>query len=349
MSSEGYLIDATTRHQIYVQRHAGSNLKEVAKFITLAIATAKDRVSAGLSVYGTKRYEKQIEVLQSDLRGIYAEMKGQAQADLSDFAVHESAFSAAMLGATVSVGVQVSTPSAQIVVSSALTRPMALEARKKGVQKISISGALDQFGSKKAAEIISEIQIGAALGETIQSIAKRITGLEILQREQATALVRTLTNHVAATARMETLRANGDILEGKRRVATLDGRTSATCRALDGTVVPLDAPSPPFHWSCRTSEMPVIKAQYRREIPGSTRPSKGADGIEQVSSKTTYQEWLARQPAAFQKDVLGPSRYALFSKGELTLDRFVDDNGRTLTLDQLKAKQPTAFERAGLN
>lgn len=348
MSSEGFLIDAATRHQIYVQRHAGSNLKKVAKFITQAIATAKKRLAGGLSEYGTKRYEMQIEALQSDLRGIYAEMKGQAQADLSDFAVHESIFSAAMLGGAVSVGVQVSTPSAQMIVSSALTNPMRLEARK-GVQKISISGALDQFGSKKAADIISEIQIGAALGESTQAIARRITGLEMLQREQATALVRTVTNHVAATARMETLRANDDILEGKRRVATLDSRTSATCRALDGTVVPLDAPSPPFHWSCRTSEMPVLKVQYRREIPGSTRPSKGANGIEQVSSRTTYQEWLARQPAAFQKDVLGPSRYALFSKGELTLDRFVDDNGRTLNLEQLKAKQPAAFERAGLN
>lgn len=348
MSSEGYLIDATTRHQIYVQRHAGSNLKEVAKFITLAIATAKDRVSAGLSVYGTNRYEKQIEALQSDLRGIYAEMKGQAQADLSDFAVHESVFSAAMLGATVSVGVQVSTPSAQMVVSSALTRPMALEARKKGVQKISISGALDQFGSKKAAEIISEIQIGAALGEPTQAIARRISGLEMLQRDQATALVRTVTNHVAATARMETLKANDDILKGWRWISTLDSRTSHMCQARDQQLYGWDDPRPPGHWNCRSSALPVLKDQYAREIPGSTRPSKGSDGTEPVSSKVTYQSWLERQPAAFQKDVLGPSRYALFSKGELTLDRFVDDNGRTLTLDQLKAKQPAAFERAGL-
>lgn len=47
------------------------------------------------------------------------------------------------------------------------------------------------------------------------------------------------------------------------------------------------------------------------------------------SSKTTYGEWLARQPAAVQEDVLGPARYKLFSKGELSIDRFVDDDSRT--------------------
>ncbi|WP_330208677.1 phage minor head protein [Pseudomonas sp. Z13] len=347
MSSEGYLIDATTRHQIYVQRHAGSNLKKVAAFIKKAIEAAKDRVAGGLTPYGTKRYERQIEALQSDLRGIYAEMKGQAQADLGDFAVHESTFSAEMLGLTVRAGLQVSTPSAQMVVSSALTKPMALEARK-GVQKISISGALDQFGSKKAAEIISEIQIGSALGEPSQVIARRISGLEMLHRDQAESLVRTVTNHVASTARMETLKSNDDILKGWRWISTLDSQTSSMCQARDQHLYGWGDPRPPGHWNCRSSALPVLKDEYAREIPGSTRPSKGADGTQPVSSKASYQSWLERQPAAFQKDVLGPSRYALFSKGELTLDRFVDDNGKTLTLEQLKAKQPAAFERAGL-
>lgn len=92
----------------------------------------------------------------------------------------------------------------------------------------------------------------------------------------------------------------------------------------------------------------MLKAEYRREIPGSTRPAVGPNGVEQVSSKTTYGEWLARQPAAFQKEVLGPARYELFSKGDLSIDRFVDDNGRQYTLDQLKNLEPHAFELAGI-
>ena len=347
MSSEGYLTDATTRHQVYVQRYAGGNLKRVASLISKAIKTAKDRVTAGLSAYGTNRYNSQIETLQGDLRAIYDDLKGRAQLDLGEFATYEAEFNATMLGKVVRAVVQLNVPSAEMVVSAALADPLILEARK-GAQRISIGGALDQFGTKKAAEIIGEIQIGSSLGETSQQIGRRLTSIHQLHQDQASSLVRTMTNHVASTARMETLKANDDILKGKRRIATLDGRTSPFCRSIDNQVVPLDAPSPPFHWNCRTSEIPVLKDEYAREIPGSTRPSVGPDGAAAVSSKTSYQDWLSRQPAAFQRDVLGPARYKLFTKGELSLDRFVDDDGKTLNLQQLKDLEPLAFERAGL-
>ncbi|WP_434681351.1 phage head morphogenesis protein [Pseudomonas sp. R1-18] len=347
MSSEGYLEGETTRHQIYLELLALGNAKKAAKFIYTAIKAAQERIAEGLSAYGTRRYEQQIRALQNDLAAVYGSMKGQIQLDLRELSVVESKFSIELMGQVVRPVVQLNTPSPQMIKAAALSEPMKLEART-GVQKISISGALDQFGTKKSAEIIGEIQIGAALGETTPQISRRLAGLHQLQRDQATALVRTVTNHVAATARMETLNANDDILEGKKRIATLDGRTSPVCRSLDGTVVPLSAPSPPFHWNCRTSEIPWLKAEYRREIPGSTRPSVGPDGAKPVRSNTTYQEWLERQPASFQREVLGPSRYALFSKGELTLDRFVAANGKTLTLDQLRELEPLAFKRAGL-
>ena len=348
MSSEGYLTDATTRHQVYVQRYAGGNLKRVASFISKAINTAKARVAAGLSAYGTRRYTSQIETLQGDLRGIYDDLKGRAQLDLGEFAAYEAEFNATMLGKVVRAVVQLSVPSAEMVSAAALIDPLQLEARK-GIQRISISGALDQFGTKKAAEIIGEIQIGSSLGETSQQISRRLTGIHQLQQDQAASLVRTMTNHIASTARVEVLKANDDILKGMRRIGTLDSKTTLFCMSIDQTIIPLDGPRPPYHWGCRTTIVPVLKDEFAREIPGSTRPSIGPDGVALVLSKTSYQEWLARQPAAFQRDILGPNRYALFSKGELTLDKFIDDNGKTLTLQQLKGLEPLAFERAGMN
>lgn len=347
MSSEGYLTDATTRHQIYVQRYAGGNLKRVASFISKAINTAKARVTAGLSAYGTKRYTSQIETLQGDLRGIYDDLKGRAQLDLSEFATYEAEFNARMLGKVVKVVVQLNVPPAEMVVAAALVDPLVLEARK-GAQRISIAGALDQFGTKKAAEIIGEIQIGSSLGETSQQIGRRLTSIHQLHQDQASSLVRTMTNHVASTARMETLKANDDILQGWRWISTLDSKTSAMCQARDQHLYGWSDPRPPGHWGCRSNALPVLKDEFAREIKGSTRPSVGPDGATPVSSKTSYQEWLSRQPAAFQRDVLGPARYKLFTKGELSLDRFVDDNGKTLTLKELKELEPLAFEQAGI-
>lgn len=347
MSVDGYLEDEATQHQIYLLLLAQGQLQDVAVFIEKAIKVAERRVADGLSAYGTRRYEVQIQALQQELTTVYSVMKEQLQLDLGKMAVVESQYNIKLLEQVVRPVVRLSTPSAQIISAAATSSPLQLESRA-GIQRISISGALDDFGTKKSAQIIGEIQIGSALGETTPQISRRLSSLHQLQRDQATAIVRTMTNHVATTARVETLKENDDILIGMRRVATLDSRTSLFCMGVDQTVIPLDGPRPPYHWNCRTTLIPVLKPEYSREIPGSTRPSVGPDGAKPVSSKSSYGEWLARQPAAFQKEVLGPARYKLFSKGKLPLHRFVDTNGKTLTLEQLKQKEPAAYKRAEL-
>ncbi|MNR02769.1 Phage Mu protein F like protein [compost metagenome] len=267
--------------------------------------------------------------------------------DLTDFGAYEAEFNVTMLGKAVKAVVQFNVPAPEMVAAAALADPLELEARK-GLQRISISGALDQFGTKKAAEIIGEIQIGSALGETSQQIGGRLSSVHQMQQDQASALVRTMTNHVASTARAQVMESNDDILQGWRWISTLDKHTTPMCQDRDQHLYGWDDPKPPGHWNCRSSSVPVLKDEFAREIKVSTRPAVGPNGAELVSSKTTYQEWLSRQPASFQRDVLGPNRYELFTKGELTLDKFVDDNGKTLTLAQLREKESAAFERAGL-
>lgn len=541
MSNRGFLEDAATRHQIYVERFAGGSLKALAVFLLRALTMAKSRVADGLSAYGTARYDKQIAALHQDLLGVYSEMGEESLGQLRDFGVYEATYNATLLGKAVKAVVQLNTPSPQIVSAAALVQPMRLETGKRHA-KLNIAGALDQYGVKKSAEIVGEIRMGSALGETSNQIAARLNSMGVLQRSQAEALTRTMTNHIATSARTQTLQENADILDGMRIIATLDSRTTILCASLDQDVIALDAPGPPFHWNacakgsmvstsggpvaiedvrvgdfvlthsgryrpvtavmakiddgeyrkistadgiattltidhpvlcvdkgwmaagdietgdrligayfangippaevwkfmdqsevsaahaihtetierltdysfssfipgdscsasgrgfetvdtarsgpfiawfssevteidemagsqwvynlsvhhdetyvvdsmlvhnCRTTVVPVLKAEYARDIPGSTRPSKGADGVAPVNSKTSYPEWLARQPASFQKDVLGRTRYELFSKGKLDIDKFVD-NGRTLTLDQLREREPESFDRAGL-
>lgn len=71
--------------------------------------------------------------------------------------------------------------------------------------------------------------------------------------------------------------------------------------------------------------------------------------IGRVPAATTYQDFLARQPVAFQDSVLGKARGQLFRKGGLKLDQFVDRAGNELTLAQLAATRPEAFIKAGLD
>lgn len=348
MSAEGYATDASTRHQVYVQRFGAGQTGKAVKFIRKAISRAKETVRNGLSQYATARYNSQLEALRKDLKAIYGDMTEQQLLNLGEFAEYEYRFNSSLLGKLVKASVKLNQPSAEVIAEYVLNDPLELHIGA-GRKRYRIASVLAQFGDKKTADIISEIGIGHSLGETQRQIVRRLTSLGVSHEDQAAALVSTVTNHASASARSKQLQDNDDILKGKQDIATLDGRTTPFCRSIDHRIVPLDGPSPPYHWRCRTTQIPVLKDEYAREIPGSVRPAVGPDGAQQVSSKTTYGEWLARQPESFQKEVLGPTRYKLFSKGELSIDRFVDgESGQQYTLDQLKDLEPHAFQEAGL-
>jgi len=68
-----------------------------------------------------------------------------------------------------------------------------------------------------------------------------------------------------------------------------------------------------------------------------------------VPAKTTYGQFLSRQSAAFQNDILGPTRGKLFRSGGLTLDKFVDKTGAEIPLRDLSKFHADAFRSAGLD
>jgi hypothetical protein len=93
---------------------------------------------------------------------------------------------------------------------------------------------------------------------------------------------------------------------------------------------------------------PVIKSWRELgfdmdETPASTRASMNG----QVPADMTYQQWLRKQSAARQNEVLGIKKAKLFREG-LDLDRFVNLNGKEFTLDQMRQRDAAAFARAGL-
>jgi len=207
--------------------------------------------------------------------------------------------------------------------------------------------------------LIGAILRGLVEGETVGQIVRRIRGTRANRfrdgvlattRHNAEAIARTAVIHVSNIARQETLTANADVLKGVQWVATLDSRTCPECQGLDGKVFPLDkGRRPPAHVNCRCTISPVLKS-FRQlgidadEIPPATRAS--IDG--QVPETTTYNQWLRRQSASVQDEALGPTRGALFRRGELSVSQFTNRTGRVFTLDELRGREPEAFDRANL-
>ena len=148
------------------------------------------------------------------------------------------------------------------------------------------------------------VRNGLLTGETTPSIAKRLIGqlqfgesaktarqlvaaggeLTAVADNQIMALVRTSINQVANAASQQVYEANQDITKKYRYIATLDTRTSARCRALDGREFEYGkGPTPPQHFNCLPGDALVapcgrIAAAYRRRYKGFLYVIKTADG-----------------------------------------------------------------------
>lgn len=226
-----------------------------------------------------------------------------------------------------------------------------------------VSKAFRGIAVDQAERFSQVVRQGLLTGEPTPAIAKRLIGnLEFGERArnvrqlvaaggQATAvadnqvvtLVRTSINQVANSASQQVYEANQDITKRYRYVATLDTRTSAICRALDGKTFEYGkGPTPPQHFNCRSTTIPVIDYDELgfTPPPAGTRASQGG----QVPANESYGQWLAKQDLPTKAKALGAGKVAYFDKlsekygPQNALAKLVRDDGSELTLDNLRAR-----------
>jgi len=335
MSTNENLEDGFTRHQVFVQRYAKGREREAMLHIDRMIDKAVDQLRSGrLTEFGEQRAKQIIVDLRRMMSELGFEYSERMIREMAEFADYEAEFTFDLVGQHVIADLTL--PSPGQIQAAIFTDVMNLEPTKG----YTIRDALSEFNTRKQNQIIQQIRDGVVLGQTIDQVASNITSLAPVQRRQAATLARTITNRVSIKARETTMRENDDVVEAYKWVATLDSRTSLVCAGRDGQVYKdIDKnPKPPAHFNCRSTITYVVKPEFDlgANIEGE-RPSIGPDGdVTLVNDKTTYSQWLRRQPQAFQDEILGPGRAALFRKGTIPLDRFVDENGRELSLAELR-------------
>jgi hypothetical protein len=178
------------------------------------------------------------------------------------------------------------------------------------------------------AEIVDRIRGTAASGFE--------DGISARLRDKVDGVVKTTTVEVTQSVREKVWKKYRKHISGLVWSAVLDSLTSALCRGLDGRVAPLfgmedtldpglprlEPPTlrPPAHFRCRSIMAAIV------------------DGI--LPRQTSYEQWLTKQPADVQKDILGPRRFRLLETGTLDFSRLFDGpTGRPLTLADLKVRE----------
>ena len=226
-----------------------------------------------------------------------------------------------------------------------------------------VSKAFRGIATSQAEQFSQVVRNGLLTGETTPSIAKRLIGslqfgeeaktvgqiaaaggqLTQVADNQIIALVRTSINQVANAASQQVYEGNQDITKKYRYIATLDTKTSAICRALDGREFEYGkGPMPPQHFNCRSTTVPVIDYKALDIPPPPEGKRASMDGP--VPGNETYGQWLAKQPRTTQADALGPGKVAYFNRlakkyGPTdAMAKLVRDDGSELTLAQLRSR-----------
>ena len=348
MSVNDDLLDALTRHQVYLQRLSGGIVRKVIALLNRSDARIVERLlSEDVSSLSRTRQERLLSEIRRIVEGAYEDATGALQIELEGLAEYEGEFQLDLFRRTVPVDLETVTPSGEQIIAAVNSRPF---------QGKLLREVYKELPAASFRRVRDAIRGGFVEGLTTGQIVRSIRGTRaqgykdgILQqgRRETEAVVRTATNHTANTAREYIYERNASLIKGVRWNATLDGRTTLICASRDGKVYdPGKGPRPPAHFNCRSSTSPVLKSWRELgfdadEVPAGTRASM--DG--QVPADTTYDAWLRKQPRAFQDEVLGQKKAALFREG-VKVDRFVDRRGREFTLDELKRREREAWEAA---
>lgn len=343
MSTQQFIIDAATRHQVFLQRYAGGEAKKAVTALNRLRRDILGRLAQEPTIFQSQRLSAVLLDVESLIAESFALSSQSIKVGVKDLAVSEADFSVKLFnrGSTVEFAL----PSTEALIAS--VELAAMVPIGTGVASINLDDALRQFGGKKTQEILQTITDGVTLGDTTSVISRKVSSLmSAKQTRQLRALVHTATNHASSIARMATFKQNEKLLEGYEWVATLDGKTTLICMSRDGEVYQVGAgPMPPAHWNCRSTTIPKVKQQFSvgSKLTGK-RAAVGAKGAETVGANKTYGGWLKTQPVEFIDEALGVKRSQLFRSGKLTIDKFVDPTGRVYTLPQLEGMHPFVFQ-----
>lgn len=372
MASNDDIQDALIAHQIQLLRFGKGLRSRIVALLNRSEPELRRRLRARLDRIAalgwdpgpaqTKRMRDTLKLIQAILAPTWEDINKLVRQELVGLARGEAVFIGNVITQSLPVVFVPALPSGRELRGIVFARPF---------QNRILRDWLSTFQVNDRRRMMDEIRQGLVFSETPVQISRRIFGTRAqggadgtreITRRGALTLAQTATSAISNATRQETYLRNRRVIPREHYVATLDSRTTPICRSLDGDVFPVgEGPIPPLHMNCRSIRAPLIdgrKLGSRPSVPVTEAQLRGLRGparrrevaklVGRVPADETYQVWLGRQSAAFQDEVLGPTRGALFRRGGIDLKGFVDNSGQELSLRALYDTDPAAFQRANI-
>lgn len=363
------LSDEAIAHTLFLSRYSTGVAKKMIKILNQNDAELSAKLFAALDELEPDSFTvKRLESLLGDVRKVNEiatqSMLAGLQTEFKDFAKHEADYQLDLFSSLLPAEVLERFPLAGIsfeqVYATAMSKPFQGRLLKDWANNLE---------SDRLKRITTAVSNGFLQGETVETIIRRVRGTKgadykdgalQVSRANAASIIKTAVNHTAAEARQKFAKNNSDIIKAKQWSSTLDTKTSAQCRIRDrlmyslknkplGHKIPYLQGPGKIHFCCRSSEKFVTKSWRelgfkKGELSGATRATM--DG--QIPAETSYLEWLSKQSAYRQDQVLGAERGRMYRAGEIKLSDMYTDNGEWLTLAQLKEIE-TAGRKSGFS
>lgn len=348
------LIDQATRHAVYLERYKSSAIKDYAALLKKMRKAVLAELSGDITDWNRTRLNKQLAAIKASIKEIAAPIEDVMRSQIAELADYESGFEARSLN-NIGVNYDFDLPSEKQLLAAVNSGPLQATGTYQG--KL-LDPFIRDWSPRAIGRVQGAIRLGFAQGKTTQQLVRDLDaagGAFDVSRRDLENVVRTGLAHTANESREAVWDSNSDVVKAYKIVATLDSKTTTTCRSLDGKEFPIrKGPNPPFHINCRTTTVAVLDSRFSMLDAGGTRTSRNPQTgkVVSVPVSETYYGWLKRQPVNVQNSIIGETRGKLLRNGGLSSDRFAElqigKQFEPLTLDEMRRLEPVAFEKAGV-
>jgi len=320
-------------------------ISEVDKDLQNAIINALENLPP--ESFKVSRLNKLLESIREINNTAFSDAFETLDNELKEFSISEAAYYQNTYDKATPIQISIASINPEQIYTAAMAQPFQGKLLKEWFNDLEAS---------KAIRIRDAIRMGYVESKPLAEIVRGIVGTKKnkytdgilnITRRNAETIVRSALGHMAAFTRDRFFEENSEVISKIQWHSTLDNITSHDCRIRDLKLYTLKDKKPinhsypwgggpgAFHLNCRSLAIGITKSWRELgfdidEATETTRQSMNG----QVPSDLSYGDWLRKQSAETQNEVLGKTRAKLFRDGA-SIESFANNKGKILTLKEL--------------